>query len=439
MSTNADSTATATHPPEQGTELATVGQRLLWSLDHIRGHTGALNCPAMCYFNGSLREDLLRQALESVVRSHVALRTTLVPGRPLRQSFGGDRAVPTLYYDLSHGEHELNDCIQRELRTRIDPTASPFRISLFALSPTKHVLLFNAHHVVTDLLSSGIIIQDIAEALSGRSATPNGGWDFAQYAAWERRQVALGAFAPQARYWWERLAGAPQWMPLPFGNSLRSPPSSDAVLETRIDAQTRERLVECARFNGVSEFAVLLAALFILMFQRTNTRDLAVSSLFATRQSAYLARTVGFLINLLVLRIRLPSEPTLSDVLKQCQSCIVGAIRNSDLPFHAISPPPRLRMTAGRRPEDFVFHVSPEPIERRFDAPDLTIESVVPRVVGRFATELSIVASGECFAVRLTYDPALLPTPIARRLITEYCESARHVAMSPTDKVLRTT
>ena len=35
-------------------EAVSIGQRLIWTLDRIRGQSGALNCPAICEINGPL-------------------------------------------------------------------------------------------------------------------------------------------------------------------------------------------------------------------------------------------------------------------------------------------------------------------------------------------------------------------------------------------------
>lgn len=423
-------------------EHATLGQRLLWSLDRLRGASGALNCPAACYIDGPLDVTRLYAAIGTVVATHAALRATIIPGRTLQQKFAASCSPPLRVVDLSSSPHDVAAALRTEFSTRIDPTRSAIRISLLKLRADSHLLIINAHHLFTDLWSSNVLIEDLACALerSPRARADRETWDFITYSRWERQCAQAGGFARQQRYWFERLAGM-NAIAVPLAPVRFDIHGSRGLIETTIEAATRVRLETIARGRQASPFAALLAVLFAMTWRRTGERDLAVASLFSNRGRPELKRTVGFLVNMVMLRVRVGGAPSFEDFIDQCQRASSGAFTNADLPYHALSPRPLSRtIAAAGRADDFVFHATPDAIDVRHDVrhdvADLTIRSIVPEVVGRFDAELAVRPAAAGLLVRLTYNEHRLAAHDARDILKRYAETARLLCSSAPDMPL---
>jgi hypothetical protein len=423
-------------------EPLTVGQRLLWALDRLRGESGALNCPTVCWLEGPLDADDLRAALSRLLAAHPALRTTIVLGTKCWQRVEPPQEPPLLYRDLSGSALPgVLDCLQQELQTRIEPRLSPLRVSLWRAGSRRHLLVMNAHHIVTDYESSELILKDLAAALDGRplpSQSHQPAWDFITFARSQRLQSAANGFARQQRYWFERLAGiAPVRTPLGPARADRG--GSRGLVEAWLGVSTGEQLKAIAAKRGVSMFAVLLAMFFIMSWRETGDRDLAISSLFSGRTRPETSRTVGFLVNLLVLRVRVGARPRLEDFVDQSQRAIAGAMANADLPFHALSPPPVFRPNQRSRIDDLVFHASPEPLDRVYQTRALQVRALIPEVVGRFDLELAIRPSAGAFVVRLTFNEERMDEVRARAFLDAYLDTVRFVATTPTAPLERVT
>jgi hypothetical protein len=389
----------------------------------------------MCRIDGPLDLDALQGALHRVVAAHVALRTTFVPGRTLRQLFHGSLPAQLDLQDLTQvDEPGAAAIVRRELATRIDPTVSPLRATLFKLQAGSHLLVLNVHHLVTDLWSSNVLFEDLLAAL--RCPTEplgkrHAGWDSVDFSRWERDQLSRGAFARQQRYWFERLAGM---SPIPAG---LAPARADAHgsterIDATIDAYARRALEALAVARQASPFSVLLAVAFAGAFLETGQRDLSIASLFANRSKSELEHTVAFLVNLLILRIRIGSTPRFVDFVDQSQRAVSGALLNADLPYHALSPKPlRAPGHDQLRADDLVFHVATDQIDRVHEVGPLTVSAQVPEVVGRFDLELAVRPAGDSLAVRLSYNPKRIERRSAQLLVQRYVDAGRMLAHSP--------
>src|SRR4051812_9131723 len=141
---------------------ASVGQRLLWQMDHHRGAGGALNCPVFLRLRGRLDRGALLSALDRLVRRHESLRTTFAGrGHRLTQLIHEEPPPPaTAELDLG-GEPDPEEALERalaaEAQERVDPQAWPVRCTLWRLSDREHVLCVNMHHLVTDGWSCAVV------------------------------------------------------------------------------------------------------------------------------------------------------------------------------------------------------------------------------------------------------------------------------------------
>jgi hypothetical protein len=415
---------------------ATVGQRLLWALDRYRGESGALNCPALCRIEGPLQESALRGALAAVALAHSALRTVFHADRGLLQVVRPPPApdeIP-LEHVRCEGWERAMSMVRDALRRRLDPLVSPWAATLITCGPNEHCLLINIHHLVTDLVGSTVLLEDLASRLSGASGIGGGSgasWDSVRVSSESHAMQGSDAMAVQQRYWYERLAGM-EPIRTPLSPKRSDASGSTGLIEKTIDAETRGRLDAIAERRGATSFACLLGVLFAAAHFETRQRDLSVATLFSSRTSLSLRRTIAFLVNLLVLRVRLPAGGTYAHCVEQCQRAIAGAMQHADLPFQLLSPPPpRMRIHDNARVDDVVFHVVPEPIERTLPAGDCRLRIAVPEVVGRFDLEIAVRPSADTYVVRVTYNRGRLDDVDADRLLRAYVAMAGYVASSP--------
>jgi hypothetical protein len=420
---------------------ASLTQRLLWALDRYRGGRGALNCPVLCEISGPLDAGRLQWALDALVARHEPLRTTFRPGRQLVQVVHSPRPVPVLNVDLSAAPDPDAAAAARlrgELASRVDPVQGPVRVTLLRTGGERHVLCVNLHHLVTDLWSSSVLFDDLALLLTTGSGEAVGlgepGGQYRTFAAWEQERLAGGGFAGHERYWRGQLHDlALAAIPLAPATGATGPVA--ASMEAEIAEGVRGRLEAIARRQRTTLFAVVQSVFFALVHRLTAQTDIGVASLFAQRSRPEWQRTVGPLVNLVVLRVRLPPTPSFSDVVEATRPVVLEAFLHQELPYHGLAPAPPT--APGRRVDEIVFHMAPEVGTTTTVLGSLELRPLVPDVIGRFDVELALMPVGRRLAVKLSYNPGRLSPDGARELIGSYVALAGVVAAAPPDIPLR--
>jgi hypothetical protein len=393
-----------------------VGQTLLWFLDRYRGEEGALNCPTLCRIRGPLDKGRLHEALAEVMRRHESLRTTFTGGGGRLKAIVTDDARPVLReVDLSGAPEAIDEAIRTELGTRIDPTDSGVRLTLWRLAADHHVLCVNMHHMITDAWSCRVILQDLCAALDGSDNEPAA--PYSAFAAEQRRNLASDAGKRLTAFWSKQLRGL-TLTPLPMSPATPGAPRDTDLVQTTLDAGTVAALDTVARRERTTLFVCLLTAYYEALQRVSGSDDLTVATLFANRSPDY-SRTVGFLANMVLLRTRLRPGAGFAGHLRATHATVMDAF------VHQAMPMQMLPLTLGdtsRRPDDVVFQMMPDPIYST-RAGGLDIEVLVPDdVATRFELELVAVPTGDTIRVLLFFNPDRFSPEFVRELLAAYVD-----------------
>jgi hypothetical protein len=396
---------------------AALGQRLLWLMAHYRGANGGLNTVMSVRLSGAFDAGAWSAAVDALTARHEALRTTFGGrGRNLRQFVHAPRAVTVNAEDLAgvpDPEAALRQRLAADARGPIDPSDWPARYSVWRLADDEHVLSLNIHHLVNDAWSYDVIWRDLCRAYNGPGtgdlAAPQ--WQFADFAAWQAAEVAVGPrFAELETHWRERLDGAR--FPRPPGSDEADPavPRIGAAASVTLPPDVVSGLTQLGRKRRATVFSVLLAAFYGVLREFTGQDDLSVGSLYANRARAEARETVGFLANLLPVRVRIPAAATFADALAEVRAATLEAFLHQDLPYQVF------RLNSQLGPDSVVFNPharSPgdDPAVRFGGA---TAEWLPPDPMAcRFDLEFRLVPEAGRMRGTLFYNQALVPAAVA--------------------------
>src|SRR3954464_5114260 len=209
------------------TAPTSFAQERLWFIDRREPGSAVYNIPVAWRLGGALEKAALERSLGEIVRRHEALRTTFAQadGSPVQviAPFGGF-ALPV--EDLSGlGQADREAAVRRRIGEEVarpfDLAAGPlFRATLLRLGAKDHVLLLSMHHIVSDGWSMGVLYRELSalyEAYREGRESPLTELpvQYADYAVWQREQLAGEVLDGQLAYWKERLGGAPELLELP--------------------------------------------------------------------------------------------------------------------------------------------------------------------------------------------------------------------------------
>ncbi|HEX6751683.1 MAG TPA: amino acid adenylation domain-containing protein [Longimicrobium sp.] len=324
-------------------------QERLWFIDRLEPGSTAYNLPRSMRLGGALDERALERALGEIVRRHEALRTTFreVDGSPVQviAPFGGF----TLRLDDLSGlaeparEAEVTRRATEDAMQPFDLSAGPlFRATLLRLGVEDHVLLLSMHHIVSDGWSMGVLDRELSALYEayregGESPLPEPAVQYADYAVWQREQLAGEVLERQLAYWKERLAGAPELLELPTDHP-RPPVQTyrGAYEPVELPGELVERLRTLAQSEGATLFMVVLGAFQVLLSKYSGSEDVVVGSAIAGRTRKEIEELIGFFVNTLVLRTDLGGDPGFREVLRRVRDVTLGAYEHQEVPFEKL-------------------------------------------------------------------------------------------------------
>jgi NRPS condensation-like uncharacterized protein len=417
---------------------ASIGQRLLWFMDHYRGEGGVLNCPVVLRLRGRLNVPALQLALDQITARHESLRTTFRgKGRSLTQLIHTPQQVIIAEHDLcgeTGPDALLRQELGKELCTRIDPVVWPVRVTLWRLGEEDHVLCFNMHHLVTDGHSCGIFLRELHllyDRALGNPAPdiPGIPWQYAQFVQWESELVKSQAFTRHVEYWQKQLEDA-KLPPLPFApKEIKPSPRQTETQSLDLDNLDVTLLKQVARSRRTTFFNVMLSICYTLLQRATLESDLAIGSVFLNRPRPEAQQTIGFFANLLVLRTQIPFAAHFTDVLRSSHATVMDAFMHQSLSYYML--PGHIMHASALRADEVVFQMMTQPLHSS-NMGGVSVDPLVVEGVGnRFDFELAMVNTDKKLSSVVSYNRARVSKSWAQAFLSRYVQMASQLARNP--------
>ena len=351
------------------------GQRALWFLHQLAPAGSAYNIAAAARVLSPLEPAALERAAQALVDRHAALRTTFPAGSSSSSSSGDggeprQRVAEHLTFRLDR--EDVTGWSAARLRSRLAEEAwRPFdlesgpllRLSLWTGGPGGPVLLLVIHHIVADFWSLAVLTRELAalyrEASGGGAAGLGAvGLAYEEHVWLEAEALRNGRGAEQLAYWRERLSGLPA---LALATDRPRPAIQTyhgGSHRLRLPGELAAALRALSRSRHGTLFMTLLAAFQALLGRHTGAaaqEDLAVGSPRANRSQSKFAGTVGYFVNLVVLRADLSGEPGFVELLERTKATVAADFAHGEYPLPLLAEHLQPERDASRTP---LFQVS---------------------------------------------------------------------------------
>lgn len=275
-------------------------QKNLFIFNQKVDQTIAYNMPGVYIVNGKLEKERFEETIQKLVRRHESLRTSFkfMKGEPV-QIIHQDLDVEIQY--LKAKDCEVENIVKEFIKPFNLDQAPLFRVGLVE-TEDQQILLYDLHHIISDGVSSTILISDFAKIYQGESLTDLR-IQYKDYALWQKEQLEAGIIKEQEKYWLTTFAEPVSPLDLPADYQRPSVPSfaGDAV-HFNLSIETTEKIEELAAKLGATPYMVILAIYNIFLLKYTNTEDVVIGTPIAGRVHEDLKKIIGVFINTLALR-----------------------------------------------------------------------------------------------------------------------------------------
>ncbi len=416
-----------------GRKPLSFAQQRLWFLEQLTPGEATYNLALTLRLTGPLDRQAAERSIQEIVRRHDVLRTTFAvdAGGPV-QVVAAMQPLAIPFVDLAgfaDPEAELQIRLATESRRPFDLSTGPlFRLQLFRLGESLHLLFFGWHHVIADGWSAGVFTREFISLYDdfrkGQSASlPELRMQYADYAVDQQVWLKGAEFEAQLAYWKGQLQGLGDPLVLPTDRAR--PPvqtSAGAWRRQRLSPTLTTALRKLCQEEGWTLFQVLLAAFDIMLYRYTGQTDLVVGVPFANRAQAELEAMIGFFVNTLALRVDLGGRPTFRELLERVRTAVMGAYAHPELPFEKLVEELQPERNLSYSPIFQVMMIMQNAAGTTLTLPDLTVYAEALHAdVAKFDLSLLALEWGEEeLEVGLEYNTDLFDSGTIDRMLGAY-------------------
>lgn len=326
-----------------GFQPLSAGQESMWLLHRLNPDSAAYSILTAVRVRGLLDDALLRRAVHAVAERHPLLRSRFFEfeGCPVRTEFGPD-AVRLDIREADDASEELLPALIRaiyEVPFRLGEEP-PLRVTLVRLRPRDSVLILVTQHIASDATSQWLILRELLDAhqslvKTGETGLPILRADYDQHVAEERALLATLRGQQMAAYWRAVRSGSaaaqlPTDRPRPAFPSMRG-----ATCRVALPRDAGARVNELARELAITPYALLTGVFQAMVYRYAGGGYAGGESLIAcaaSNRSPKTLNTVGYFVNLLLLRSSIRRGTTFRQVFREAHRQVLGGIANVGYP-----------------------------------------------------------------------------------------------------------
>jgi amino acid adenylation domain-containing protein len=380
---------------------------------------------------GSLHLAALRQAIQTIVDRHDALRSTFNPtDESVTIALTLQLDVPvTDLSTLSDQERDTRFSAMRAAEgSRVfDLTRGPMLApQIVKLGAEKHALIFNAHHLACDGWSCDIFLHELAKIYSAiresRADALPAALQMREYQQWETEMLRSPEFAGEAEFWLEKYRTVPSPLELPGDRAYPAQRSYRGASEIAIfPADVLPALARVGAQHGATLFSVLLSAYETLLFRLSGQNDFAVGVPSAGQNNAPNGdHLVGHCVNMLPMRAQLDGTQTFACLLKETQDTVLEAFENRRATFGWLLQNLVLPRTPGRVPLiPVTFNLDPPLSDIHFAGLAHRLEAN-PRSAFQFDLGLNCDTAADGLRIICNYNTDLFDAATIRRWLGHF-------------------
>lgn len=388
-------------------EMSSVEKRM-FILQKTNPETTQYNIPIVLKFNEKMDKERLAEAVREVVRRHEALRTKFyIKDETFFQNVTDENIEVTVYADTPFDKVWEKFLAPFDLEKEL-----PFRAAICEEESVTY-LLMDMHHSIADGASTTIIMKDLLTLYRGGNL-PKQKYQYKDYSEW----LKTYDFAKEKEYWLERFAEevTPLDLPYDFERGKRKSYAGNTLKKTFVSEDIKYIAEKC----NVTEYAVLMAAWFMLLKMYTRQEDMTVGTPVVGRVHSEIADTVGMFVNTIPIRVSQVEGLTLEEFIKNIGKNTLKAFENQEYPLYELIEALGIQRNTDREPLfDTVFAVRDqrdESVLNQFGAENVEITGNT----AKFDISMEVHVNKDNYVLNLEYCTDLFLKDTAERFLNNY-------------------
>ncbi|TCW37425.1 bacitracin synthase 3 [Laceyella sacchari] len=410
----------------------TSSQRRMFAIDSLGNAGTGYNLTATLMIEGELDPERLRAAWNQLVERHEPLRTSfhLSDGELVQQI----HPSVTCDIELMEVEEAKGDAFIGEFVQPFELHQAPLaRVALARLTETKHLFIVDMHHIITDGLSVGILFDELAQLLQGKSL-PELKVQYKDYAVWQKSFAASETYQKQEAFWLDAFKGELPTLSLPT-DFVRPPVKQfdGGLIRFELDEELTAGLKRVAMENGTTMYMTLLAAYNVLLSKYSGQDDIVVGSAIAGRNHPDVQSIFGLFVNTLVLRNHPQPQQSFTQFLQAVKERTLQCFDHADYPLEDLIDKLQLRRDMSRNPLfDTMFNYEgDDALSAEVPGLKLSHYDLQEKVAAQFDLTWTVYEDEDRLRFALSYATSLFKQETAERMVSHFIHLLQQVVNHP--------
>ncbi|KXJ38924.1 non-ribosomal peptide synthetase [Bacillus spizizenii] len=410
-------------------------QKRMYLLSHAEGGELTYNMTGAMSVEGAIDLDRLTAAFQKLIERHEVLRTSfeLYEGEPAQ------RIHPSVEFTIEQiqaREEEVEDRVLDFIKS-FDLTKPPLmRVGLIELTPEKHVLLVDMHHIISDGVSMNILMKDLNQFYEGNEPDPLP-IQYKDYAVWQQTETQRQNIKKQEAYWLNHFHDEIPVLDMPTDYERPAIRNYEGEsFEFLIPTELKQRLSQMEEATGTTLYMILMAAYMILLSKYSGQEDIVVGTPVAGRSHMDIESVVGMFVNTLVIRNHPAGRKTFEDYLNEVKENMLHAYQNQDYPLEELIQHVHLPKDSSRNPLfDTMF------VLQNLDQAELNLDSLrftpykLHHTVAKFDLTLSIQTNQDKHHGLFEYSKKLFKKSRIEALSKDYLHILSAISQQPSIQI----
>ncbi|MCP4156727.1 MAG: amino acid adenylation domain-containing protein, partial [bacterium] len=297
----------------------------------------------------------------------------------------------------------------------------------------KHLFLFDMHHIISDGVSTDILVKEFSALYAGEALKPLT-HSYKDYAVWQNRFMESPELLNQKEYWQEKFAdeipvlNMPTDYPRPVIRSFEG-----ETVPFEINEALTAQLHRMAGKHGATIYMVLLALFNILLSRYSRQEDIIVGSPSAGRRHADLENIIGMFVNTLAMRNAPQAGKTIGDYLTEVKQNSLEAFENQDYQFDDLLEHLDLQRDLGRNPLFDAMFILQNLENNELEIKGLTFKPYeFENKISKFDITMQMSEEENKFSGHLEYCVKLFKKETIRRFLNHYVNILEEALKEPT-------
>ena len=311
----------------------TRNQFMIWLGQKLNGNAPVYNIPVLINFTGHLAPDHLRNAWRTLVNSSDALRTIFEEDEAgaIRQ-----RVLPSIHWEMEQLDFsrepdpaaKLSGWLRERSRATLPMNQRLFDSALIKMSEHAYTNYFNAHQLICDAWSEGVIARSLMSfyerSLAGELSQKQELGQFVDYVHHERKLRSSPQYQEAQEFWQRELAEEVEPLAFYGKQPVKHSADVDRILIDLGPERTR-RLKEIVAREGIfllseelTMFSIFLSVASTFLYRITGTNRIPLGIYYHNRDG--FRDTIGGFMHVHPMRVTIDDGDTFQSLIKRTQS-----------------------------------------------------------------------------------------------------------------------